>query len=76
MKEPEGGWLGLMIRVASESKSEEEFEENLTKQLDAHEADEPIRDLLGRYSWVDARKMARVPPSYRKSVERGFMLRN
>jgi hypothetical protein len=76
MTVPEGGWLGLMVLVAQESKSEEEFNEKLAMQLEKHEADGDVRELLGKYDWNDAKQVAlRAPPNYRISVERGLLLK-
>ena len=73
MATPQDGWFGLTIRIAQESKSEEKFDEKIAKQLEAHEANGRVWDLLCQYDWRDAKRAAFVAPNYRMSVERSIL---
>ena len=70
---PEGGWLGSMIRAAQESKSEDEFDQKLAQQLEAHQADRQVWDLLARYDWKSAKRAAFCSPGIRMIVERSIL---
>jgi hypothetical protein len=69
MVTPAGGWLGLVVKVGQEEKSEDEYEEKIAKRLEELQADGVIWDLLLSYDWRSAKRAAFCPPEYRKMVE-------
>ena len=72
---PEGGWLGVMVKLGQESKSNEEYETRLQDVLKDFAADHPVRLLLEQYDWKSANRAAFCVPTYRMAVER-LMLPN
>lgn len=75
MKTPQDGWLGLMVRVGQESKSDEEYDARLANELMAHEADERVVALVWPYDWKSAKRAAFCSPDIRMMVERSLLRR-
>ena len=70
---PEGGWLGVMVKIGQESKTEEEYATRLRDALKDFADGHPVRLLLGRYDWKSAKRAAFCVPNYRMAVERGLL---
>jgi hypothetical protein len=73
MTTPEGGWLGLVVEVGRQAKSEEEYEMNIARRLEELQADGRVWTVLLRYGWQEAKRAAFVAPKYRVMVERDLL---